>query len=167
MSATQEVQSPGVEAAAAPTGGGQYLTFQVNDETYGLDILAVREIINLTEITRVPQTADFVEGLINLRGKVVPVVDLRTRFGLPRAAYTDQTCIIIVEVNSMMGIIVDRVHEVYDVPATDIAPPPQLDHGDLDTAFIMGMAKVADQIHILIDIEQVLSGEEFVQVCES
>lgn len=144
--------------------GGKYLTFHVAQETYGLDILAVREIINLTEITRVPQAADFVEGLINLRGKVVPVIDLRTRFAMPRATYDDQTCIIIVEVNSTMGIIVDRVNEVYDVADADVAPPPQHGRDTLGAAFILGLAKVGDDITILIDIDKVLTGEEFVRL---
>ncbi len=115
-------------------------------------------------ITSVPQTSDFVEGVINLRGKVIPVVDLRSKFGLQRTEYNDQTCIIVVDVGTMMGIIVDTVQEVYDISSTNIEPPPQLGGGTVDTSFILGMGKVKEDIKILLDIDKVLMSDEFVQL---
>jgi purine-binding chemotaxis protein CheW len=141
--------------------GGKYLTFKLDNEEYGVEILKVREIMGLLDITKVPQTPDFVEGVINLRGKVIPVVDLRAKFGLPRTEYNDQTCIIVVDVGTMTGIIVDTVSEVNDIPEDSIEPPPQLD-GTVDTGFILGMGKVKDEVKILLDIAKVLNSEELV-----
>lgn len=143
--------------------GGKYLTFHLAEEEYGLEILKVREIIGIMDITTVPQTPDFVRGVINLRGKVIPVVDLRLQFALPPRAYDDQTCIIVVDVGMLMGIIVDTVQEVYDIPATHIQPPPELGVS-VDTDFIVGMGKVEDDVKILLDIEKVLTAEELVWV---
>lgn len=143
--------------------GGKYLTFLLGNEEYGLEILKVREIINIMDITRVPQTPDFVEGVINLRGKVIPVVDLRSKFAMPRADYNDQTCIIVVDVGTMMGIIVDTVQEVFDISSSDIEPPPQLG-GTVDTSFILGMGKVKEDVKILLDIDKVLTANELVQL---
>ena len=95
--------------------GGKYLTFLLDDEEYGLEILKVREIMGIMDITKVPQTPDFAQGVVNLRGKVIPVIDLRTKFGLQRTDYNDQTCVIVVDVGMLMGIIVDTVQEVHDV----------------------------------------------------
>jgi purine-binding chemotaxis protein CheW len=145
--------------------GGKYLTFLLDDEEYGLEILKVREIIGIMDITKVPQTPDFVQGVINLRGKVIPVIDLRTKFGLQRTEYNDQTCIIVVDVGMLMGIIVDTVQEVHNIPATDIEPPPQLG-GSVDTSFILGMGKVKDDVKILLDIDKVLTSEELVLLQE-
>lgn len=141
--------------------GGKYLTFMLDDEEYGIEILKVREIIGIMDITKVPQTPDFVEGVINLRGKVIPVIDLRTKFGLERAEYNDQTCIIVVDVGMMMGIIVDTVQEVHDIPSNSIEPPPKLG-GSVDTSFILGMGKVKDDVKILLDIDKVLTSEDLV-----
>lgn len=143
--------------------GGKYLTFLLAEEEYGLEILTVREIIGIMDITNVPQTSDFVQGVINLRGKVIPVVDLRLKFGLPHVAYDDQTCIIVVDVGLLMGIIVDTVQEVRDIPGTDIEPPPELG-ATVDTDFILGLGKVENDVKILLDIEKVLTTEELVQV---
>ncbi|MCG3137447.1 MAG: Chemotaxis protein CheW [Phycisphaerae bacterium] len=142
--------------------GGKYLTFMLDNEEYGLAILKVREIIGIMDITNVPQTPDFVEGVINLRGKVIPVIDLRTKFGLPRTEYNDQTCIIVVDVGMLVGIIVDTVREVHDIPGGDIEPAPQLG-GSINTDFILGMGKVKDEVKILLDIDKVLVTDEFVQ----
>ncbi len=143
--------------------GGKYLTFMLDDEEYGLEILKVREIIGLMDITKVPQTPDFVEGVINLRGRVIPVIDLRTKFALDRATYDEQTCIIVVDVGMMMGIIVDTVQEVHDVATEQIEPPPQLG-GSVGTDFILGMGKVKDDVKILLDIDKVLTSEELVEL---
>ncbi len=140
---------------------GKYLTFRLADEEYGLEILRVREIIGVMDITRVPQTRPFVEGVINLRGKVIPVVNLRVKFGLPRAEYTEETCTIVVDVGELMGIIVDTVEEVHDISAQDIEPPPRM-NGTVETGFILGMGKVDDDVKMLLDIAEVLTSEELV-----
>lgn len=156
---SQTADLASVEAAGEL--GGKYLTFLLADEEYGLEILKVREIIGVLDITQVPQTPDFVRGVINLRGKVIPVVDLRLRFGLEPTEYNDQTCVIVVDVGMLMGIIVDTVQEVHDIPSADIEPPPQLG-ASVTTDFMLGMGKVRDDVKILLDIEKVLTAEELV-----
>lgn len=139
---------------------GKYLTFVLNHEEYGLEILKVREIIGLMEITPVPQTPAFIKGIINLRGKVIPVVDLRLKFGMPEAEYTKETCIIVVNIdNRLMGIIVDTVSEVLDINAKDIEPAPSLG-SSIKTDFILGMGKIKGKVKILLGIEKVLALEE-------
>lgn len=139
---------------------GKYLTFVLWNEEYGLEILKVREIIGLLDITPVPQTPDFVKGVINLRGKVIPVVDLRLKFGMPPADYTKETCIIVVDVESLlMGIIVDTVSEVLDIKEGDIEPPPFFGQ-KVDVNFILGMGKIKKKVEILLNIDKVLSGRE-------
>ena len=158
------LDSPRNETAeTAEDLGGKYLTFLLDNEEYGIEILKVREIINIMDITCVPQTPDFVEGVINLRGKVIPVVDLRTKFGLQRTEYNDQTCVIVVDVGMMMGIIVDTVQEVHDIPGDDIEPPPQLG-STVDTRFILGMGKVEGNIKILLNINEVLTRDDLVEL---
>ena len=143
---------------------GKYLTFALAEEEYGIGILKVKEIIGMMSVTHVPQTPDFVKGVINLRGKVIPVVDLRLRFGLESAAYTERTCIIVVEVagangSVMMGIVVDAVSEVLNIRGSDIESTPTFGV-KLDTDFILGMAKAAGGIKILLDIDRVLNSED-------
>ena len=143
---------------------GKYLTFALAQEEYGLEILKVREIIGYIDVTAVPQTPRYVKGVINLRGQVIPVIDLRAKFGMETAAVTDETCIIVVNVRTagvevQMGILVDTVSEVLDIGGADIEPPPKFG-GNIDTAFILGMAKAKGAVKILIDIDRVLSGEE-------
>lgn len=143
---------------------GKYLTFDLAEEEYGLEILRVREIIGMMGITPVPRTPDFVLGVINLRGKVIPVIDLRLKFGLPYKDPDDRTCVIVVEVMSdgqtvQMGIVVDRVNEVVDVKGADVEPTPNFGVS-LDTAFILGMAKVGNKVKILLDIDRVLTSSE-------
>lgn len=145
--------------------GGKYLTFRLGGEEYGLEILKVREIIGIMDITQVPQTPDFVEGVINLRGKVIPVIDLRAKFGLERMTYNEQTCIIVVDVGSLMGIIVDTVSEVHDILGDDIEPAPSFG-ASIDTSFILGMGKVKDTVKILLDIDRVLTQEELVNLVQ-
>ncbi len=143
--------------------GGKYLTFLLAGEEHGLEILKVREIIGIMDITKVPQTPDFVKGVINLRGKVIPVIDLRCKFGLAETEYDDQTCVIVVDVGMLMGIIVDTVQEVHDIPGNSIEPAPALG-ASVDTSFILGMGKVNDDVKILLDIDKVLTSEEFVHL---
>lgn len=145
--------------------GGKFLSFWLADEEYGLEILKVRELMGIMDITRVPQTPKFVRGVINLRGKVIPVIDLREKFSLPPKKYDDQTCIIVVQVDTLMGIIVDTVQEVHDIPSADIAPPPKMGAA-VDTRFLLGMGKVGDEVKLLLDIDKVLSSDELVQALE-
>ncbi len=145
----------------------KYLTFVLAEEEYGLDVQVVREIIGMQAITAVPQTPDFMKGVINLRGKVIPVLDLRVKFGMPELAYTPATCIIVVAVlDLLIGIVVDTVSEVLDIAAEDIEPPPQFGT-NVRTDFIRGMAKVRDTVKLLLDIELVLSADELGVMRES
>ena len=151
-------------AEAAYEKGGKYLTFKLAGEEYGLEILKVKEIIGVMDITRVPRTPDFVRGMINLRGKVVPVIDLRTKFGFESTDATDETCIIVVEIDRegesiQTGILVDSVSEVLDIPGEDIEDTPNFGEG-VETRFILGMAKSRGGVKLLLDIERVLSGSE-------
>jgi purine-binding chemotaxis protein CheW len=139
---------------------GKYLTFALAEEEYGIGILKVKEIIGMMPVTHVPQTPGFVKGVINLRGKVIPVVDLRLRFNLEVAAYTERTCIIVVEVagangSVMMGIVVDAVSEVLNIRGADIENTPAFGV-KLNTDYILGMAKVGGGIKILLEIDKVL-----------
>lgn len=150
--------------AEATTHGGKYLTFALGKEEYGLQILKVREIIGYMEITAVPRTPHYVKGVINLRGQVISVVDLRTKFGMDSAEKTEQTCIIVVETRSAgrkisTGIVVDRVSEVLEIAADNIEPAPEFDAG-VETRFILGMGKIGETVKILLDIDKVLAGEE-------
>jgi purine-binding chemotaxis protein CheW len=143
---------------------GKYLTFVSGKEEYGIAILQVREIIGVMAITTVPQTPDYMKGVINLRGKVIPVIDLRLKFSMPEEEYTQETCVIVVEVtNTQIGIIVDSVSEVVDIGSEEIEETPDFGQG-IDTAFIMGLGKVKEKIIILLDIEMVLSSEELEMV---
>lgn len=144
--------------------GGKYLTFILANEEYGIGILKVKEIIGLIPITPVPQTPRFVKGVINLRGKVIPVVDLRLKFGMEPADYNERTCYIVVETRSetgsvMIGIVVDSVSEVIQVKHEDIEDAPTFG-SKLETDYILGMAKSEGQVKILLDIDRVLSKEE-------
>ena len=147
---------------------GKYLTFKLDVEEFGLEILKVQEIIKMMEITRVPRTPAFVRGVINLRGKVIPVVDLRLKFDMEARGGTDKTCIIVVTVKRVggavvMGIIVDEVSEVLDVAGESIEPPPAFG-GAVDTSFILGMGKIGERVVTLMDVDRVLSGEDVAAV---
>ncbi len=144
----------------------KFLSFQLGTETYALEILNIREIIGLIDITPLPQTPEYVNGVINLRGRIIPVVALRPRFGLATVEHDEATCIIVVEVGGkdgadscQIGIIVDTVSEVCNIPKERIEQSPKFGCS-VDTEFIMGMGKLNDQVIILLDIERVLSGEE-------
>lgn len=151
----------------APVGArleGKYLTFRLAGEEYGLQILKVQEIIHLQTITKVPRTPAAVSGVINLRGKVIPVVDLRARFAMELARDTEKSCIIVVQIRSrngalVVGILIDEVSEVLDIPADSIEGRPDFGFG-VDTDFILGMGKVNGSVKILLDIDRVLAGDE-------
>jgi purine-binding chemotaxis protein CheW len=140
---------------------GKYLTFKLADEEYGIVILKVKEIIGMMPVTQVPKTPEYVKGVVNLRGKVIPVTDLRLKFGLPEVDYTERTCIIVIEINGQnstipMGIVVDAVSEVLNIKADEIEPSPTFG-AKLDTSFILGMAKMEEGVKILLDIDEVLN----------
>ncbi len=142
----------------------KYLTFTLASEDYGIGILKIKEIIGIMPVTPVPRTPDFVKGVINLRGKVIPVVDLRRRFEMEEIDYTERTCIVVVEIQGssgmlMMGIVVDSVSEVLNVKSDDIDTTPSFGI-ELDTSYILGMAKMGKGVKILLDIDRVLNNEE-------
>ncbi len=143
---------------------GKYLTFMLADETYGIGILKVKEIIGMMAITSVPRTPDFVKGVINLRGKVIPVIDLRLKFSLDSISYSERTCIIVVEIDGesgtvLIGIVVDSVSEVVNIIQEEIEDTPAFG-SKLETDYILGMAKMEGGVKILLDIDRVLSAEE-------
>lgn len=147
---------------------GKYLTFRLAEEEFGVEILKVREIIGLMDITVVPRTPKSIRGVINLRGKIIPVVDLRVKFEMESVADTELSCIIVVDMqadgrNSQMGILVDTVSEVLDIPQDSIEPTPSFG-GGVNTQFIRGMARVDEQVKILLNIEQVLDASELINV---
>ena len=142
----------------------KYLTFVLAGEEYGIGILKIKEIIGMMPITTVPQTPEFVKGVINLRGKVIPVMDLRLRFGMEAIDYTERTCIIVVEIEGtagtvQIGIVVDSVSEVLNIKGQDIEETPTFGT-KLNTDYILGMAKMEGGVKILLDIDRVLSQEE-------
>jgi purine-binding chemotaxis protein CheW len=157
--------SPALAEGVRSVPGGKFLTFSLDREEFGVQILKVVEIIGVLDITVVPHTQEFVRGVINLRGKVIPVIDLRAKFGIPETAYNDQTCIIVVDVGTLMGIVVDTVQEVHDIESQDIEPPPSLGR-TVGADFILGMGKVKDDVKILLDIDRVLNGDELVELPE-
>ena len=143
---------------------GKYLTFNLGGEGYGLEILKVQEIIGMQTITKMPKTPDYVKGVINLRGKVIPVIDLRLKFGMEAQEVTRETCIIMVQVEKahtslIIGIMVDAVSEVLNIAENQIEAAPSLGT-QVDTRFILGMAKTKNAVKILLDIDQVLSPQE-------
>jgi purine-binding chemotaxis protein CheW len=183
-SATQNTSpdAPGAQTASAPVPPestaeqmqnrleaiadreGKYLTFTLAEEDYGISILKIKEIIGMMAITSVPQTPGFVKGVINLRGKVIPVVDLRLRFGMDAIDYNERTCIIVVEIGArgtdiVIGIVVDSVSEVLNIKGEDIEDTPTFGTA-LNTDYILGMAKMEGKVKILLDIDEVLGAED-------
>ncbi len=143
---------------------GKYLTFSLNEEEYGIGILKVKEIIGMMPITSLPGTPKFVKGVINLRGKVIPVIDLRLKFSMDPIPYSDRTCIIVVEIDAesetvLIGIVVDAVSEVLNIKESDIEETPTFGTS-LNTDYILGMAKMEGGVKILLDIDKVLNGDE-------
>ncbi len=160
----EEAQTMDQAVKAMTEREGKYLTFTLAEEEYGISILKIKEIIGMMAITTVPQTPGFVKGVINLRGKVIPVVDLRLRFSMDGIDYTERTCIIVVEIEGqsgtvMIGIVVDAVSEVLNIKGEDIEDTPTFGT-KLNTEYILGMAKMEGSVKILLDIDRVLSGEE-------
>ncbi|MBI5545926.1 MAG: chemotaxis protein CheW [Deltaproteobacteria bacterium] len=153
------------DAARSSTAAGKYMTFKLANEEYGLEILKVREIIRLMEITRVPRTEEHIRGVINLRGKVIPVVDLRLKFGMERTGATDQTVIIVVQYSAggrevTMGILVDEVLEVLSIAEESIEATPSFGSNVIDADFILGVGKAEKRVVFLLDIGKVLTNGE-------
>lgn len=161
MTTTQTAEVSGANGKLA----GKYLTFVLQQESYGIDVLKVREIIRHTEITPVPQMPAYVRGVINLRGKIIPVIDLRVRFGFVDFKNTEQTCIVVVQVKlpegklTLMGLVVDGVEEVLNLSASDIQETPDFS-GRISTDYILGMAKVRNAVKALLNIDSVLGVAE-------
>lgn len=150
---------------------GKYLTFTLAGEEYGIGILKIKEIIGMMPITSVPRSPKFVKGVINLRGKVIPVMDLRLRFAMDAIDYNDRTCIIVVEIGGrdtdiVIGIVVDSVSEVLNIKNEDIEDTPTFGT-TLNTSFILGMAKMEGKVKILLDIDAVLSAEDLDALAEA
>jgi purine-binding chemotaxis protein CheW len=144
--------------------GGKFLTFFLAGEEYGIEILSVHEIIGILPITSVPGTPGYICGIVNLRGKIIPIVNLRSKFGMESKAQTSETCIIVVNVQGVeVGIVVDRVSEVINIGAADIEPPPSFGR-DVNTDFILGIGKSALKVKILLNIDRVLSADQIVQL---
>ena len=138
----------------------QLVTFNISQEEFGIDILKVQEIIRTMEITKVPRAPEFVEGVINLRGKVIPIIDLRRRFGMDPRKHDNQTRIVVVELLGMIvGFVVDSVSEVLRIPVDTVVPPPAIVSG-IDSEYISGVGKLDDRLLILIDLEKLLSNQE-------
>ncbi|HTP27139.1 MAG TPA: chemotaxis protein CheW [Anaeromyxobacteraceae bacterium] len=146
------------------TPSSQFLTFTLDEERYAVEIAKVREVLEFTAVNRVPRTPEFMRGMINLRGNIVPVIDLRLKLGLSRTERTVDTCVIITEVEMdgesvVLGALADSVQEVIDLDAASISPPPRMGTR-VDTRFIRGMSKREDQFLIILDIDRVLSEED-------
>jgi Chemotaxis signal transduction protein len=138
----------------------QLVTFSIGEEEFGVDILKVQEIIRTMEITKVPRAEKFVEGVINLRGKVIPIIDLRRRFGLVSKPHDKHTRIIVIEISNMIvGFVVDSVSEVLRIPASTVEPPPPVVAG-VESEYIAGVGKLQDRLLILLDLDKLLSGND-------
>ena len=163
-----------IESAAAPFGAalaGKYLTFLLGRESYGIAVVKIREILRMLEVTPVPQMPEYVRGVVNLRGKIIPVVDLRKRFRLSQATIDGRTCIVVVQVAlgdgppSSMGMVVDAVEEVVNIQGDDLEKTPQFG-ARLHADYILGMAKVKGRVKTLLDIDQVIAAQELAQMAE-
>lgn len=170
MTSTSAFSMNANPAPGADDNENKFLTFRLGNEEYGVEILRVREIIGIIDITPLPKTPDYVKGVINLRGKIIPVIELRRKFALPPVEYTEATCVIVVEVADPnggdrfpMGVIVDTVSEVLDIAKENIEPAPRFGCA-LNTDYILGMGKVAEgdaqRVTILLDIDRVLLARE-------
>ncbi len=143
----------------------KYLTFHLADEEYGFPVLSVQEIIQWTEVTRVPRLPEFIQGVINLRGKVIPVLNLRRRFGLPEQAAHPRTCIVVLQVQQeertiLCGVVVDTVTEALDIATEHIAKAPEFS-AKVDTSFIAGLGQVGSRVIILLDVERILDRRDW------
>ena len=167
----ESIQEINQTVSSATEREGKYLTFTLADEEYGIGILKIKEIIGMISITSVPQTPEYVKGVINLRGKVIPVIDFRLKFGLEAMEYNERTCIIVLEIGHkemsvMIGIVVDSVSEVLNIKAEDIEDAPHFGT-TLATDYILGMAKSEGSVKILLDIDKILDTADMSQLAQA
>jgi len=154
--AMKDLHQPGEPA----TDGSQFLTFNLGEELYGVDILRVQEIKGYTAVTKIPNTPSYIKGVLNLRGTIVPIVELRTKFGMPTIEYTMFTVIIVVVVKEkVMGLVVDAVSDVLDIDKKDVQAPPNFG-ARINVSFMNGIGKSGDKLVTLLDIDRMLSGED-------
>ena len=156
--------APSTAAQKADVRSGKYLAFCLGKEEFAIQVLRVREIMGIQEVTTVPHTPSHVKGVINLRGKVIPIIDLRLKFNMPELEYTQRTCIIVVEIeiqaaHVLMGVIVDSVSDVLTLQSADIENTPDFGEG-ITTPYLLGMAKIKGKVKILLDINEVLTSQE-------
>ncbi len=139
---------------------GMFMTFQTGKEYFGISISYVEQIIAMQPITAIPETEDYIKGLINLRGKIIPIIDVRVRFKMSPTEYTDRTCIIVIDVKStVVGLIVEKIAEVDTILDEDIVPPPSLGHKDEKNKYVYGLAKTGDTVKLLLDPEKLIRQE--------
>jgi len=156
-----------LEEQQEDTQEGKFLTFSLGEEEYGIEIRHVTEIIGIQNITDLPDMPDFVKGVINLRGKVIPVIDVRLRFGMAERAYDERTCIVVVNIaGTAVGLIVDSVSEVINIPAGDIELPPRVKKGE-SSRFIKGLGKVGEKVKILLAVERLIYVENLEPIKEA
>lgn len=162
MSETGELTGLEDDVLAASGERDKYMTFQSGDEYYGLKIQYVNEIIQIQAITEIPETEDYIKGLINLRGKVIPVIDIHLRFKQDPLEYNDRTCIIVISIKSMLiGLIVEKIAEVVEIKEQNIMPPPTISRADkIQNKYIYGIGKVGDSVKLLIDPDKLLNDED-------
>lgn len=142
------------------TQKGKYLTFAIGNEDYGIEISHVTEIIGIQEITQVPELPNYLKGIINLRGKIIPVMDVRLRFKKEPIEYNDRTCIIVIDINDIsIGLIVDTVSEVSNIEEENIVPPPDVKTG-FHNRYVKGIGKIDEQVKLLLDCEKILTEDE-------
>lgn len=140
--------------------GGKFLTFFLSTEEYGIEILKVQEIIGVMNITPIPRTPAFIKGVINLRGRIIPIVDLRLKLSMEEAKHTEETCFIVVKAHDMhMGVVVDKVSEVLDIAGENVEDAPSMGE-DINTDYILGIGKAGDKVKMLLDIDKVLSDKD-------
>jgi Chemotaxis signal transduction protein len=148
--------------------GGKFLTFLIDQEIYGIPIKKAREIIGLMEITHIPKTKNYIKGVINLRGKIIPIIDLRLKFSMPEKPYTDRTCVIVIETGvqesrHLVGVAVDTVAEVVNIQKGEIEPPPKYET-QIEDDFLAGIGKLKEKVVMILDIEQVLNREDLTYI---
>ncbi|HON60134.1 MAG TPA: chemotaxis protein CheW [Smithella sp.] len=154
----------GNSTATVDSRAGKYLTFFLDHEEYGVEILKVQEIIGRMPITPVPLTSKYIRGVINLRGKIHPIMDLKIKFGMDETQMTDETCIIVIKTSTlMMGILVDRVSEVVNVSSEDIEDTPSFG-GDVNPEYLLGIGKTGGRVRLLLDIEKILSSADIINL---
>lgn len=154
-----EAEEQGLLEPEEDTQKGRFLTFVLGNESYGIEIKFVTEIIGIQPVTEVPELPEYIRGIINLRGKIIPVMDVRLRFKKPFREYNDRTCIIVIDIQAVsIGLIVDNVSEVVTIPESGIVPPPEINKGG--SRYIKGIGKVGNEVKLLLDCNQMLNEEE-------